>query len=220
MKLSPVWFIENLDGHRIIDKEFQRYRMLDFLQQVDKDYSESKIYPAFSECRFHMKNCEAYLATRCVITKDMGLTDEQRELAESLYDLEDGEAMETTMDIMEWALPKLKKRSDALGIMWKKVDSCINTFYLNVGVDMENGAVFVRHAGSHIVEVFTLSPHGMDPVKLVDMKQHQYKEIMEDLGYVGQTVICAESTLSYPTKESIIPILEYNIIGAMRGGWK
>jgi hypothetical protein len=52
--LSETWFAEGF-----IDFELKKYTLLAYLQQVNKYFNETKLYPQLSDVIFHYNNLQA-----------------------------------------------------------------------------------------------------------------------------------------------------------------
>lgn len=53
--LHPNWFFEN-----ITDFEYKKYVLLAYLQDVHKQFNETKLYPALSDLVFHYRNLNSF----------------------------------------------------------------------------------------------------------------------------------------------------------------
>lgn len=62
MQLSETWFVE---GH--IDFELQQYRLLAYLQEVNRRFAETKLYPQLSDLIVHYRNLLAFRETKSAI---------------------------------------------------------------------------------------------------------------------------------------------------------
>lgn len=107
MKLSETWFME---GH--IDFELQKYRLLAYLQEVNKYFNETKLYPQLSDVIFHYNNLVAFRNNKKLLEgqfpQQLNAFDVQR--LELIYEkmLADDELMRELETITHYAIDKMK----------------------------------------------------------------------------------------------------------------
>lgn len=107
MKLSETWFIEGY-----VDFELQKYRLLAYLQEVNKYFTESKLYPQLSDIVFHYNNLVSFRDNKRFLQdhfpKRLAQIDMQR--LELLYEkmLADDELMTELENITQYALDEMK----------------------------------------------------------------------------------------------------------------
>jgi hypothetical protein len=53
--LSETWFAEGF-----IDFELKKYTLLAYLQEINKDFTENKLYPQLADIIFHYNNIIAF----------------------------------------------------------------------------------------------------------------------------------------------------------------
>ena len=134
-KLSSNWLTEGL-----IDFEYKKYLLLAYLQHVDKEFKEEKLYPCLTELLSHHQNPVEFKEQRENALKNfpkkiVGFDPAKLELEyESM--IKDDEYLEEIQQILEYALPTLGK-------------------YLREGQDFFN----------YVEEQLMLQPIGILPVK-------------------------------------------------------
>lgn len=107
MILSETWFMEGY-----VDFELQKYRLLAYLQEVNKYFNETKLYPQFSDIIFHYNNLTSFRDNKRLMQdnfpKQLGHIHMQN--LELVYEqmLEDSEVMKELERITNYALNEMK----------------------------------------------------------------------------------------------------------------
>src|ERR1043165_2078290 len=111
MTLSETWFMEGY-----IDFELQKYRLLAYLQEVKKYFSETKLYPQLSDVVFHYNNLIAFRNNKQLLQdnfpRQLDKMDMQR--LELVYEqmLADDELMQELERITQYAIDEMKGTID------------------------------------------------------------------------------------------------------------
>ncbi|MBS1586566.1 MAG: hypothetical protein JSS82_13585 [Bacteroidetes bacterium] len=109
--LSETWFIEGY-----IDFELQKYRLLAYLQEVNKYFKETKLYPLLSDVVFHYNNLVSFRDNKKLLQdnfpKKLNNIDLQK--LEVVYSqmLQDDELMQELERITQYALDEMKATID------------------------------------------------------------------------------------------------------------
>lgn len=107
-KLSETWFAEGY-----IDFELKKYTLLAYLQEVNKYFNESKLYPQLSDVIFHYNNLIAFKENKKFLQEHFPkkFTGIQMEKLQLLYQqmIEDDELMKELEDIIMYSETKMKK---------------------------------------------------------------------------------------------------------------
>lgn len=107
MALSETWFIEGY-----LDFELQKYRLLSYLQEVNRYFNETKLYPQLSDVIFHYNNLTTFRNTKHLMQDRFPrqLDHINLEKLELVYRkmLEDDEAMQELEHIISYAMEQLK----------------------------------------------------------------------------------------------------------------
>jgi len=107
MTLSETWF---MDGY--IDFELQKYRLLSYLQEINKHFTESKLYPQLSDIIFHYNNLLVFRDNKKLLQDQFPKQLGQINLSklELVYEkiLADSEIMEELERITQYALEEMK----------------------------------------------------------------------------------------------------------------
>lgn len=107
MTLSETWF---MDGY--IDFELQKYRLLSYLQEINKHFTETKLYPQLSDIIFHYNNLLAFRENKKLLQDQFPKQLGQINLTklELVYEkmLADDELMEELERITLYAVEQMK----------------------------------------------------------------------------------------------------------------
>lgn len=111
MKLSETWFMEGY-----IDFELQKYRLLAYLQEVNKYFTETKLYPQLSDVVFHYNNLVAFRDSKKLMQDSFPRRIEQVDMQrlQIVYEemLADNEVMQELERITNYALDEMKSVID------------------------------------------------------------------------------------------------------------
>lgn len=111
MALSETWF---LDGY--IDFELQKYRLLSYLQEVNKYFNEQKLYPQLGDLIFHYHNLENFRKNKELLQNNFPkeLDSVNAEKVKLVYRqmLDDDEVMKELENITGYAMNKFKTTID------------------------------------------------------------------------------------------------------------
>src|SRR5919112_760442 len=105
-QLSETWFAEGY-----IDFELKKYTLLAYLQEVNKYFNESKLYPQLSDVIFHYNNLVAFRENKKYLQEQFPkkLTGVQLEKLQMLYEqmIDDNELMQELEDIITYAADEM-----------------------------------------------------------------------------------------------------------------
>ncbi len=108
MTLSETWFIEGY-----VDFELQKYKLLAYLKEVNKYFTEAKLYPQLADMVFHYNNLISLRDNKKFLQNSFPkqLTQIDLQKLELTYEamLEDSELMQELERIIQYATPQLKR---------------------------------------------------------------------------------------------------------------
>jgi len=106
--LSHTWFAEGY-----IDFELKKYTLLAYLQEVNKYFTESKLYPQLADVIFHYNNVVAFKKNKQYLQEQFPkkFTGVQLQQLQVLYEqmIEDDEMMKELEDIIHYAQNTLQR---------------------------------------------------------------------------------------------------------------
>jgi hypothetical protein len=105
--LSETWFA---DGY--IDFELKKYTLLAYLQEINRNFQENKLYPQLADVIFHYNNLVALRENKKYLQEHFPkkLTGLQMEKIQVLYEqmIQDDELMKELEDIIEYSTEHMK----------------------------------------------------------------------------------------------------------------
>lgn len=105
--LSETWFA---DGY--IDFELKKYTLLAYLQEINRNFQENKLYPQLADVIFHYNNLVAFRENKKYLQEHFPkkLTGLQMEKIQVLYEqmIQDDELMKELEDIIEYSTEHMK----------------------------------------------------------------------------------------------------------------
>ncbi len=111
MNLSETWFMEGF-----IDFELQKYRLLAYLQEVNKYFTETKLYPQLSDTIFHYNNLVAFRDNKRFLQDQFPKRMDQINMQklEVIYEnmLQDDGVMQELEHIIQYGIDELKTTID------------------------------------------------------------------------------------------------------------
>lgn len=121
MQLSETWFVE---GH--IDFELQQYRVLAYLQDVERHFAETKLYPQLSDLILHYRNLVAFREQKGALEARFpaelkGIDAAQKSLLwEKLLSTDAG--MQELEDIVSYAIQQFKPAIESGSTIYEYVE--------------------------------------------------------------------------------------------------
>lgn len=223
-KLSETWFAEGY-----IDFELKKYTLLAYLQEVNKYFTETKLYPQLSDVVFHYNNLVAFKENKRFLQEHFPkkLTGIQMEKLQVLYEqiIEDNDLMQQLEEIIHYAADTIKDTLQTGAGIYEFVEEKISI--LPVGIiplDTKEGYFFLNNgkANSTLVYQYRLSMFEKHDEKyrsittsfLDQWKRsitHTNEHIKSDLirnrsGLPNPAVYSIETELAFPIDETLLPI--------------
>src|ERR1700733_7727306 len=106
--LSETWFA---DGY--IDFELKKYTLLAYLQEINRNFQENKLYPQLADVIFHYNNLVAFRENKKYLQEQFPkkLTGIQIEKLQIVYEkmIEDDELMQELENIINYSTGKIQR---------------------------------------------------------------------------------------------------------------
>jgi hypothetical protein len=148
MTLSETWFI---DGH--IDLEFQKYRLLAYLKEVNRYFNETKLYPQLADMVFHYKNLLAFRDNKKFLQNSFPkqLTQIDMKSLELTYEqmLADDELMQELEQIIDYAAPQMKRTLDNGAEIYEMVEKQLKIEPVGILPLYKNEGYILLHYGDY-----------------------------------------------------------------------
>lgn len=228
--LSETWFAEGY-----IDFELKKYTLLAYLQQVNKYFNESKLYPQLSDVIFHYNNLQALKQNKKYLQEQFPkmLSGVQLEKLQLLYEqiIEDDELMKELEDIINFAVEKMKTTISSGTEIYEFVEDKLNIFPVGlVPLDINEGYFFLSE-GSHrqtLVYQYRLSFFEKHDEKYRAIRTeyvnewernmvNTYENIKAELlrhkkDMPNPAVYSIETELSFPIPETLLPVAKRSLV--------
>jgi len=224
MTLSENWFMEGY-----IDFELQKYRLLAYLKDVKKSFTETKLYPQLADIVSHYNNLTSFRANKRLVQdafpKRADRIDPNR--LEIVYErmLADDEIMQELEAITDFALSQMKGTIDEGAQIYDFVEKQMLVEPVGIMPLYKNeGYVLLRYGGEKQVRVYTYT------ITIFEHKDAKYKGIkmvyvdsrQKDLANTYEqikleiireirslpnpAVYKVESPMSAPFNETVLPV--------------
>jgi hypothetical protein len=228
--LSETWFMEGY-----IDFELQKYRLLAYLQEVNKYFNETKLYPQLADIIFHYNNLVSFRDSKKLLQDSFPkqLTQLNTQKLELVYKemLQDDEVMQELERITNYALAEMKQTIDNGAEIYELIENKLTIEPIGIMPLYKNeGYMLLRYGNYAEVRAYYYT------ISLFEHKDAQYKGIK--LEYVdtwekniantyehikheiiktirtlpNPAVYCIESSLKVPFNETLLPIAKRALV--------
>ena len=228
--LSETWFAEGY-----IDFELKKYTLLAYLQEINKNFNENKLYPQLADVIFHYHNIVAFRENKKYLQEHFPkkMTGIQLQKLQLLYEqmIADTELMQELEDIIQYASGKMKKTISDGTEIYEFVEEKINIspvgiipldthegyFFLSAG---ELGSTGVYH---YRLSIFEKHDEKYRSIKTVFVDRWQrsiistYEHIKSELirhrkDLPNPAVYSIETDLKFPVDETLLPIAKRSLV--------
>jgi hypothetical protein len=230
MKLSETWFME---GH--IDFELQKYRLLAYLQEVNKYFNETKLYPQLSDVIFHYNNLVAFRTNKKLLQDQFPqqLNKVDMHNLELMYEkmLADDEIMQELESITNYAVDEMKGIINNGTEIYELVEKQLTIEPVGIIPLYKNeGYMLLRYGNKAEIRAYsysiTLFEHQEARYKGIKLNYvdsytkslaNTYENIKRDIIRQIRTlpnpaVYCIESPMQVPFDETLLPIAKRMLV--------
>lgn len=228
--LSETWFA---DGY--IDFELKKYTLLAYLQEVNRYFNESKLYPQLADMIFHYNNLAAFRENKKYLQEQFPkkLTGFQMAKLQMLYEqmIEDDELMQELEAIIQYAVEKMQDTISSGTEIYEFVERQLHIFPVGL-VPLENaeGYFFLREGGSpdtrvyqYCLSIFEKKHQRYRSIKTeyIDSWRRSiattYESIKADLilqrkDFPNPAVYCIEAEQAFPVDETLLPVAKRTFV--------
>jgi hypothetical protein len=228
--LSETWFAEGR-----IDFELKKYTLLAYLQEVNKYFTENKLYPQLADIIFHYNNIAAFRENKKYLQEHFPkkLSGLQLEKLQLLYEqmIEDDELMQELEEIIHFSAGKMKSAIHNGTEIYEFVEEkiIINPVGL-IPLDTQEGYFFLSTSDVKTTRVYhyRLSIFEKHDEKFRSIKtafidnwirsfSSTYENIKTELirhrkDLPNPAVYSIETDLSFPVDETLLPIAKRSLV--------
>jgi len=228
--LSETWFAEGR-----IDFELKKYTLLAYLQEVNKYFSENKLYPQLADIIFHYNNIVAFRENKKYLQEHFPkkLTGVQMEKLQLLYQqmIEDDELMTELEDIIHYSAGKMKSMIYNGTEIYEFVEEKISITPVGIiPLDIQEGYFFLSSGNEHSTKVYQyrlsiFEKHDEKYRRLktafIDSRQRSiastYEHIKSELirhrkELPNPAVYSIETPLTFPVDETLLPVAKRSLV--------
>jgi hypothetical protein len=229
-KLSETWFAEGY-----IDFELKKYTLLAYLQEINRNFNENKLYPQLSDVIFHYNNLVAFRENKKYLQEQFPkkMTGLQMEKLQLLYEqmIQDDELMQELENIISFSASRMKNTINNGVEIYELVEDriIINPIGI-IPLDTQEGYFFLNTTSQKqtLVYHYRLSIFEKHDEKYRSMKTayvnswdknfvNTFESIKSSLiKYRSQlpnpAVYSIEVELSFPVEETLLPIAKRSLV--------
>ncbi len=229
-KLSETWFAEGY-----IDFELKKYTLLAYLQEINKYFDETKLYPQLADVVFHYNNLVAFRENKKFLQDHFPkkLTGIQIEKLQLLYEqmIEDTELMKELEDIIVYSAKTIKQTLNTGVDIYEFVEDKININPVGlIPLDSKEGYFMLAMGNSTDTRIYSyrLSIFEKHDEKYRSMKTsfvdtcyrsiaNTFEHIKSDLirnhsALQNPAVFSIEVSMSFPVEETLLPIAKRSLV--------
>jgi hypothetical protein len=229
-QLSETWFAEGY-----IDFELKKYTLLAYLQEVNKYFTENKLYPQLADVIFHYNNIVAFRENKKFLEEHFPkkLSGIQMEKLQVLYEqmIQDDELMQELEDIIHYSAGKMKSIIHNGTEIYEFVEEKISITPVGIiPLDIQEGYFFLSNGNikntrvyHYRLSIFEKHDEKFRSIKTsyIDIWQrsiaHTYENIKSDLirhrnDLPNPAVYSIETPLTLPIDETLLPVAKRSLV--------
>jgi hypothetical protein len=228
--LSQTWFA---DGY--IDFELKKYTLLAYLQEINKCFTEVKLYPQLADVIFHYNNLVAFRQNKRYLQEQFPkkLTGLQIERLQVLYEsmMEDDELMQELEAIIQFGVTTMERTITSGTEIYEFVEQKLSILPVGlVPLDHHEGYFFLSGGTTRATRVYQYRLSFFEKhdeqyrsiiTQFVDVWQRNlantYESIKADLirhktNLPNPAVYAVETNLSLPLEETLLPVAKRSLV--------
>jgi hypothetical protein len=177
-QLNPDWLTEG-----IVDFEYKKYILLAYLQSVNKNFDEKKLYPFLSDLLLHYNNLVTIKNNKTFVSnlfpKEISKMDLENFTLEYEKMLMDDSYMEEVEAILDYAIPQLYSSLEEGKEIYHDVEEKLNIFPIGiVPLHAESGYMMLTKSKSKTTTVYGYQ------ITIFESANEKYRGIRTD--YIGE----------------------------------
>jgi hypothetical protein len=234
--LSETWFAEGY-----IDFELKKYTLLAYLQEINKYFNESKLYPQLADLIFHYNNIIAFRENKKYLQEHFPkkLTGIQIEKLQVLYEqmIADDELMQQLEEIINYSADEMKTTISNGAEIYEFVEGNLTITPIGlVPLDIQEGYFFLSsgntkstHIYQYRLSIFEKHNEKFRSIKTsyIDLMQRSMVHTYENIKYElirqrnelpNPAVYSIETELNFPVEETLLPIAKRSLVKFISSG--
>jgi hypothetical protein len=224
-----------------IDLEHKQYVLLDYLQKLDKNLNNFKLYPQFQEISLHLASINLLLEKGQTLNLNRILKDPDDEIL--ISDLVPVDCPQLTMEeiteiynICKFSVTRLTDYFNHAKAIWDIVNDTvsINPILNKKNIDIRQGLFFLEYNDKTTLYEFNIKPIKKDGnetkchiKRICDCSKNDFEEKIKEVKnpliknlqskdvYSNLIMFTVNHNNSYPLKETLLPIVKRKIMNYM-----
>ena len=229
-QLSETWFAEGY-----IDFELKKYTLLAYLQEINKHFNESKLYPQLSDLIFHYNNIVAFRENKKYLQEQFPktLTGIQIEKLQVLYEqmIQDTGLMEELEEIIQYSADCMKSTITNGTEIYEYVEGSLLIAPIGiVPLDVNEGYFFLSTMSNKATRVYhyrlSFFENRSDKFRsiktsFVETRQRslgttyegfKHSLIRQNTNLSNPAVYSIETELNVPVDETLLPVAKRSLV--------
>ncbi|HWJ90018.1 MAG TPA: hypothetical protein VNR87_02855 [Flavisolibacter sp.] len=229
-QLSETWFAEGY-----IDFELKKYTLLSYLQEINKYFNQTKLYPQLADLIFHYNNLVAFRENKKYLQEHFPkkLTGIQIEKLQFLYEqmIEDNDLMQELEEIINYSAGEMKTTISSGAEIYEFVEDNLTITPIGlVPLDSQEGYFFLSsgntkstHIYQYRLSIFEKHNEKFRSIKTsyLEMTQRTIVYTYENIKYEliknrgalpNPAVYSIETELQFPVEETLLPIAKRSLV--------
>ena len=228
--LSETWFADGF-----IDFELKKYTLLAYLQEVNKYFNETKLYPQLADIIFHYNNIAAFRENKKYLQEHFPkkFSGMQLQKLQLLYEqmIEDDDLMQELEEIIQYAAAKMQATISSGTELYEFVEDKITINPIGIiPLEQTEGYFFLSESAKKDTRVYyyRLSIFDRHDEKYRSMRTeyinnrtrsivNTYEQIKSELiknrsMLPNPAVYAIESALTCPVEETLLPVAKRSLV--------
>ncbi len=229
-KLNENWITEGL-----IDFEYKKYILLGYLQEVEKSFSEQKLYPFLSDMMEHYNNMVRLKESKTIVQKHfpklISRLDFMNFKVEFERLLEDDQCLVEVESILDYAIPLMRDHLKEGKELYEFVEDKLNIFPVGIiPLNTETGYMFLIGSKSKKTIVYeyqiTIFENANEQFRGIRTEfvshfnrsvSHTFENMKLELiktykKFSNPGTYVVESKMPFPIQETLLPIAKRSLV--------
>ncbi|HAP01214.1 MAG TPA: hypothetical protein DCQ93_04740 [Bacteroidetes bacterium] len=228
--LNPNWITEGL-----IDFEYKKYLLLDYLQSVHQQFDERKLYPTLSDIISHYQNLKQLKEKKEIVAqsfpKHISKIDFENFRIEFEQLLMEDKTIEELEAILDFSIPEIQHHLEDGRDLYASVENDISIFPVGiVPINPEFGFMFLSRNGNRQTRVYeyqvTLFENSTEKFRGIRTEYvctfsrsivYTYENMKHDLlrkknNLITPGTFVVESKDKFPLQETFLPVAKRSLV--------